>query len=53
MLVTPKLHDAGWTGDQIQEQLSFTDGRVVPGKKKSRRLKQKRPDYRLVGLSDW
>jgi type I restriction enzyme R subunit len=45
--VLPKLYGAGWTDDQIQEQHSFTDGRIVPSAKKIRRLKQKRADYRL------
>ncbi len=46
-LVTPKLHGAGWSDDQIQEQHSFTDGRVIPTAKRIRRGKQKRADYRL------
>jgi hypothetical protein len=27
--VTKKLYEAGWTGDHISEQKSFTDGRTV------------------------
>ncbi len=27
--VLPKLYAAGWTDDQISEQKSFTDGRIV------------------------
>ncbi len=51
--VLPKLYGAGWTDDQIQEQHSFTDGRIVPAAKKIRRLKQKRADYRLRYTRDF
>jgi type I restriction enzyme R subunit len=51
--VLPKLYGAGWTDDQIQEQHSFTDGRIVPTAKKIRRLKQKRADYRLRYTRDF
>src|ERR1017187_1808543 len=45
--VLPKLYAAGWNDDQISEQKSFTDGRiVVPGSKVKRRP-QKRLDYLL------
>lgn len=45
--VLPKLYDAGWNDDQINEQRTFTDGRiVVTGNKVSRRA-QKRADYLL------
>lgn len=27
--ITPKLHAAGWDDDQIREQVTFTDGRIV------------------------
>ena len=27
--VLPKLYAAGWTDDQISEQRTFTDGRIV------------------------
>jgi len=27
--VLPKLYDAGWSDDQISEQKTFTDGRIV------------------------
>ena len=27
--VTPKLYDAGWNDDQIFEQRTFTDGRII------------------------
>jgi type I restriction enzyme R subunit len=51
--VLPTLYEAGWTDDQIQEQHSFTDGRIVPTAKKVRRLKQKRADYRLRYTRDF
>lgn len=51
--VLPKLYQAGWTDDQIQEQHSFTDGRIVPSAKKVRRLAQKRADYRLRYTRDF
>ena len=51
--VLPKLYGAGWADDQIQEQHSFTDGRIVPAAKKIRRLKQKRADYRLRYTRDF
>jgi type I restriction enzyme R subunit len=28
--VVPKLHAAGWDDEQIREQVTFTDGRIVP-----------------------
>jgi type I site-specific restriction endonuclease len=41
--VVPKLHAAGWTDDQISEQITFTDGRiVVAGNKPRRRPKSAR-----------
>ena len=51
--VLPKLYAACWTDNQIQEQHSFTDGRIVPTAKKIRRLKQKRADYRLRYTRDF
>ena len=51
--VLPKLYGAGWSDDQIQEQHSFTDGRIVPTAKRIRRLKQKRADYRLRYTRDF
>ena len=51
--VLPKLYAAGWTDGQINEQHTFTDGRIVPGTKKIRRLKQKRADYRLRYTRDF
>ncbi len=43
--VLPKLYEAGWTDDQISEQKSFTDGRIVVASSKATRRKQKRADY--------
>ena len=40
--VLPKLYAAGWTDDQISEQKSFTDGRIVVAGSKVKRLPQKR-----------
>ena len=51
--VLPKLYADIWTDDQIQEQHSFTDGRIIPGTKKIRRLKQRRADYRLRYTRDF
>ncbi len=51
--VLPKLYASGWTDEQINEQQTFTDGRIVPGTKKIRRLKQKRADYRLRYTRDF
>ena len=45
--VLPKLYAAGWTDEQINEQHTFTDGRIVPTGNRIRRRKQKRADYRL------
>jgi type I restriction enzyme R subunit len=45
--VLPKLYAAGWTDEQINEQKSFTDGRIVVAGSKVKRLPQKRLDYLL------
>ncbi|MGD0499072.1 MAG: DEAD/DEAH box helicase family protein [Bryobacteraceae bacterium] len=45
--VLPKLYGAHWTDDQISEQKSFTDGRIVVAGDKPRRRPQKRADYLL------
>jgi type I restriction enzyme, R subunit len=45
--VLPKLRDAGWTDDQINEQKTFSDGKVMVFGNKIRRRKQKRADYLL------
>src|SRR5438093_3513046 len=45
--ILPKLYAAGWNDDQISEQKSFTDGRIVVAGSKPFRKKQKRSDYLL------
>ncbi len=45
--VLPKLYAAGWTDDQISEQKTFTDGRIIVAGAKPRRRPQKRADYLL------
>ncbi len=45
--VLPKLYAAGWTDDQINEQRTFTDGRVMVAGSKVWRRPQKRADYIL------
>lgn len=45
--VVPKLRAAGWDDDQIREQVTFTDGRIVPIGGKATRKKQMRADYIL------
>jgi type I restriction enzyme R subunit len=45
--VLPKLYAAGWNDDQISEQKTFTDGRIVVSGKKCFRKKPKRADYLL------
>lgn len=45
--VLPKLYAAGWNDDQISEQKSFTDGRIIVAGAKARRRPAKRADYLL------
>ncbi|HTA13125.1 MAG TPA: DEAD/DEAH box helicase family protein [Solirubrobacteraceae bacterium] len=45
--VLPRLKEAGWSDDQIQEQFRITDGRVVAVGKKHRRGDALRADYVL------
>ena len=45
--VIKRLYDAGWTDDQISEQKTFTDGRIVVVGNKATRRRQKRADYLL------
>jgi len=47
LYVLPKLYGAGWTDDQISEQKSFTDGRIIVAGSKVKRRPQKRADYLL------
>jgi hypothetical protein len=45
--VLPKLREAGWSDDQISEQKTFTDGRIIVIGDKVQRKKPKRADYVL------
>jgi type I restriction enzyme R subunit len=45
--VLPKLYAAGWNDDQISEQRTFTDGRIMVAGTKVWRRPQKRADYLL------
>lgn len=51
--VLPKLHAAGWSDDQISEQRTFTDGRIVVAGNKVSRRPQKRADYLLRYTRDF
>ncbi len=50
--VLPKLYEAGWSDDQINEQKTFTDGRIIVGPR-IRRAAQKRADYILKYRRDF
>jgi type I restriction enzyme, R subunit len=50
--VLPALYAAGWTDDQIREQVSFTPGRIIVAGGTVRRGKRKRVDYLLSYLRD-
>jgi len=45
--ILPKLYSAGWNDDQINEQRTFTDGRIIVAGTKVSRQPQKRADYLL------
>src|SRR5437660_2547907 len=45
--VVPGLYAAGWTDEQIREQLTFTPGRIVVAGGRVRRGRRKRVDYLL------
>jgi type I restriction enzyme R subunit len=45
--VLPALYKAGWSDDQIREQLTFTPGRIIVAGGKVSRGKPKRLDYLL------
>ena len=45
--ILKKIYDAGWDDDQIQEQRTFTDGRIVVIGNKAQRRAKKRVDYLL------
>ena len=47
LYVLPKLYAAAWADEQISEQKSFTDGRIVVAGTKVKRRPQKRADYLL------
>jgi len=51
--VLPKLYAAGWNDDQISEQKSFTDGRILVVGTKARRRPAKRADYLLRYARDF
>ena len=51
--VLPKLYAAGWNDDQVNEQKSFTDGRIVVVGDKARRRPSKRADYLLRYARDF
>jgi len=45
--ILPKLYAAGWDDEQINEQRTFTDGRIIVTGTRVRRGQQKRADYIL------
>jgi type I restriction enzyme R subunit len=53
--VVPRLQTAGWEVDphRISEQVTFTDGRIIPFANRVRRGKQKRADYLLRYTRDF
>jgi hypothetical protein len=51
--VLPKLYAASWSDDQISEQKSFTDGRILIAGSKPRRRPAKRADYLLRYARDF
>jgi type I restriction enzyme R subunit len=51
--VLPKLYAASWNDDQINEQKSFTDGRIVVVGSNARRRPSKRADYLLRYARDF
>ncbi len=50
--VLPALYEAGWTDEQIREQVSFTPGRIIVAGGTVRRGGRKRVDYLLSYLRD-
>ncbi len=50
--ILPKLYGAGWSDDQINEQKTFTDGRIIVGPR-IKRAEQKRADYILKYRPDF
>jgi len=51
--ILPKLYAAGWNDDQISEQKSFTDGRILVVGNRARRRPCKRADYLLRYARDF
>lgn len=51
--VLPKLYAAGWSDDQISEQKTFTDGRIVVAGERVSRRPQRRADYLLRYTRDF
>ena len=51
--VLPKLYAAGWNDDQINEQRTVNDGRIMVTGTKVYRQPQKRADYLLRYESDF
>ena len=53
--VVPKLQAAGWETEphRVNEQATFTDGRIIPIGERIRRGKQKRADYLLRYTRDF
>lgn len=51
--VLPKLYTAGWNDDQISEQKSFTDGRIVVVGTQGKRRPSRRADYLLRHTRDF
>ena len=51
--VVPKLHSAGWNDEQIREQVTFTDGRIIPVGAGHTRKEKKRADYVLRNRPDF
>jgi len=51
--VTPKLYEASWIDEQILEQRTFTDGKIVVLGRKAKRKKGKRADYILRYQTDY
>ncbi len=45
--VTPKLYKAGWTDEQMLEQRTFTDGKIIVIGKVAKRARPKKADYLL------
>ncbi len=51
--VIPKLYAAGWTDEQIREQVTFTAGRIIPAGQSHTRKAGKRADYVLRYRADF